>query len=283
MRFGVEKARVDASSRFGTVPVPALMATLTLAVTLVVPANAPAQQYDEDTRRRWSEVSGNFMTYGQLAVPVGEFGGYVDLGGGLGVGSSFFIGGQRVVALRAEGSLVVYGIDTYNAPVSGSIPISVRTRTTNSILSAGVGPQIYLLTGAVRPYVFGTFGFTSFVTETRVRGHSSTRSWHGRLEPFASSLDLQDTGMAFNAGAGLSVEIHRGTLPIALDVAAVYQYNGIAEYRIKGDRDPRYVDWDRWYRDALRSRRYDRDRIGEPVVSEANLVTWRIGLSFGWF
>ena len=281
MRFGIEKTRVESSERQGARPVPELMATLTLAVSLVVPTTAPAQQYDEDARRFRSEVRGNFMTYGQLAVPVGEFGGYVDLGGGVGFGGSFFVGGQRVVALRAEGSLVVYGIDTYNAPASG--PVNIGTRTTNSILSAGVGPQIYLLTGAVRPYVFGTFGFTSFVTETQVDGHSSTRTWHGRAEPFISSLDMHDTGMSLNAGGGLSVEIHRGTLPIALDVAAVYQYNGIAEYRIKGDRDPRYVDWDRWHRDTLRSRRYDPERIGDPVVSEANLVTWRIGLSFGWF
>lgn len=176
--------------------------------------------------------------------------------------------------------MAVYGTRSFRPQVTNTVPLDVRARTTNSIVSAGIGPQIYLLTGAVRPYVFGTVGFTSFVTATRTRANATSPRWHGNEDPYASSLDIDDVGMALSAGGGLSIKVKQG---IALDIAAVYQHNGIAEYMTQGYRDPAHVDWNRWYRDTLRDRRYDRDRIGEPVVSEANLVSWRIGVTVGWF
>ena len=247
----------------------------TALAMLTMPMSGAAQTHDDDYGGFWSDPQGEFFLYGHVAVPVGEFQSHVDLGGGAGLGGVLFLNRDRMAALRVEGNILVYGSQSYNAPLSTTIPIDVRVQTTNSIASAGIGPQIYLTRGALRPYVFGTFGFSYFVTETSVRGH-------GDEEPFASSINFDDFTMALNAGGGLSVEVYRGEVSVALDFSASFQRNGLAEYLVKGDPGHGRLDWDRWYRDTRRNRgRADRDLVGDPIVSDANLVTYRIGVSLG--
>ncbi len=265
--IGAERARAGPTSR-----VPALAAMVVLAL----PATGAAQHYDADAGGFWSDPRGEIFLYGHAAVPVGEFRTHVNLGGGAGFGGVLFLDRNRMAALRAEGNFVVYGSESYDTPISAAIPVTVRVNTTNAILSAGIGPQIYLTRGAIRPYVFGAFGFSYFVTETDVRGR-------GNVEPFASSVNFDDFGMALNGGGGVAVEVYRGEVSVALDFSASYQHNGIAEYLVTGDLGRGRLDWDRWHRDTRRGRgRVDRDLVGDgPVVSDANLVTYRIGVSLG--
>ena len=237
---------------------------------LTTVADAAAQRYEDGDRGFWDDPQGEFYLYGHVAVPVGEFQSYVELGGGVGFGAALFLDQDRFAALRFDGSIVAYGIDSYDAPLSSTIPVDVRVNTTNSIVSAGIGPQIYLMQGGVRPYVFGTFGFSYFVTETDVRGH-------GDAEPFASSINFHDFNMALNAGGGVSVEVYQGEMSVAVDLSASYQRNGIAEYLVKGDLGRGRADWDRWYRDTRGRRGVPHD----PIVSDANLVTYRVGVSIG--
>lgn len=235
---------------------------------LALPKLGAAQQYDDDYSGFWSDPQGEFHMYGHVALPVGEFQSHVEIGGGAGFGAALFLDRDRMAALRVDGNIVVYGSESYDAPLSLTIPVDVRVQTTNSIFSAGIGPQIYLMRGAVRPYVFGTFGFSYFVTETNVRGH-------GAEEPFASSINFDDFNMALNGGGGLSVEVYRGEVSVAVDVSASYQRNGIAEYLVKGDLGR--GRWDRWYRDTRGRRGVPHD----PIISDANLVSYRIGVSIG--
>ena len=274
MRLGIGLHRVVAPRRETS------FAVLALVAILALPVAGAAQPHGDDPGNFWSRLQGEVRTYGQLAFPVGEFGGHVGLGAGAGFSSTFFLHRERMVGLRVEGNMAVYGTRSFRPQPTTTVPLDVRARTTNSIMSAGIGPQIYLLTGAVRPYVFGTVGFTSFVTATRTRANATSPRWHDNEGPYASSLDIDDVGMAMNAGGGLSIRVRDG---MALDIAAVYQHNGIAEYMTRGYRNPDHVDWNRWYRETLNDRRYDPERIGEPVVSEANLVSWRIGASFDLF
>lgn len=289
MRFGKRHQRVEAQLPEGNFAVPVLARAempvrftafrlrarvLALAVSLALPATGAAQKDDSGF---WSEPQGELFLYGHAALPVGEFRTHVDLGSGAGFGGLLFLDRDRMAALRADGNFVVYGSEYYDAPLSPTVPVDVRVQTTNAILSAGVGPQIYLTRGAVRPYVFGTFGFSYFVTETGVRGL-------GDGEPFASSVNFDDFGMALNGGGGVSVGVYRGEVSVALDVSASYQHNGIAEYLVKGDLGRSRLHWDRWYRDTHRSRgreRVGRDLVGDPIVSDANLVMYRIGVSLG--
>lgn len=258
MRFGKWSPGIACTTRLFALP-------MTL---LALPAAGAAQQYDDDYGGFWNNPQGEFYMYGHVALPVGEFQSHVEIGGGAGLGGAFFLDRNRMAALRVDGSMVVYGSESYNAPLSLTIPVDVRVQTTNSILSAGIGPQFYLMRGAVRPYVFGTFGFSYFVTETNVRGH-------GTEEPFASNINFDDFNMALNGGGGMSVEVYRGEISVAVDVSASYQRNGIAEYLVKGDLGR--GRWDRWYRDTRGRRGVPHD----PIISDANLVTYRIGVSLG--
>lgn len=219
---------------------------------LATPGAAAAQNFPD-------RVAGEGFIWGQVAAPVGEFNTHVELGGGFGLGGLLFLNDQRFAALRLEGSMVIYGSETIRTPLSPTVPfVDVDVRTTNSILSAGIGPQIYLARGPLRPYVFGTVGLSYFVTETSVQGDYDE-------EPFASTTNFHDTNLSLGGGGGVSVGVYQGDVAVNLDLSVVYKHNGLTEYLTRGDlrRLPR-GGW-----------------VADPILSDANLLTYRVGLSFG--
>lgn len=227
----------------------------------MVPDAAAGQWRDAQFADGAEALRGEFHLHAGLAVPVGEFQNHVNLGGGGGMGGLLFLDRRGLAALRLDGSFVVYGHDSYRTPLSPTVPfVDVDVRTTNSILSLGLGPQVYLGSGPLRPYFFGTAGFAYFVTETSVSGHEYD-------EPFASSTNFDDFSLALSAGGGLSVSLREGEHPISLDLSAHYQHNGLTEYLTGGtdnlDRLPR----GRWR--------------ANPIQSDANLVTYRVGVVIG--
>lgn len=219
---------------------------------LAVPGEAGAQSFPD-------RIAGEGFMWGQVASPVGEFDTHVDVAGGFGLGGLLYMNDQRYAAVRLEGDLVVYGTETFRAPLSPTIPfVDVDVRTTNSILSAGVGPQVFLTTGPIRPYIFGTVGLAYFFTETSVQGDYDE-------EPFASTTNFDDLNMSLNGGGGVSVGVYQGDVALNLDLSVVYSHNGLTEYLTKGDlrRLPR-GGW-----------------VADPILSDANLVTFRVGFSVG--
>ena len=152
-------------------------AAVLAAAFLLIPADATAQSGPD-------RIAGEGFFWAQVAAPLGEFNDNVGLGGGVGLGGLLYLNSQRYVALRAEGSFVVYGSDTVRRPLSPTIPfVDVDVKTTNSILSAGVGPQIFLANGPIRPYIYGTVGLSYFVTQTSVKGDhdDETHRLHDQL------------------------------------------------------------------------------------------------------
>lgn len=224
-----------------------------LLATLAVAAEASAQQYFPD------RIAGEGFMWGQLVTPVGEFNTHVELAGGLGLGGLLYLNDQRYAALRLEGNLVIYGTQTIRTPLSPTVPfVDVDVRTTNSILSAGVGPQVFLSSGPIRPYIFGTVGISYFVTETSVQGD------HGE-EPFASTTNFHDLNLSLGGGGGISVGVYQGEVAVNLDLSVVYSHNGLTEYLTKGDL--RQLPRGGW--------------VADPILSDANLVTYRVGFSVG--
>ncbi len=217
---------------------------------LVLPASAMGQH---------RPIRGEFLLYADVAVPVGEFSDHVNLGGGGGIGGVLYLNAQRTAALRAEGNFVIYGSDSYRAPLSPTVPfVDVDVRTTNSILSAGLGPQVYLGSGSLRPYFFGTVGFSYFVTETGVSGTNHD-------EEFASTTNFDDFNLALAGGGGLSVEVRGGENPVSMDLSASYQHNGLTEYLTGGNENLRRLPRGGW--------------SASPILSDANLMTYRAGVS----
>ncbi len=207
-----------------------------------------------------SAPQGEAFGYLDLAVPVGTFQDHVDLGGGTGFGG-VLLGANGLVGLRAEGHFIIYGAESRRVPLSPTVPfVDVDVQTTNSIFSAGMGPQIYLGRGPIRPYVYGTAGFAYFVTSTSVNGS------HGD-EPIASTTNFDDFRWAFTGGGGLSVRIRGGQNPLSLDLSASYQRNGLTEYLADGAANLRQLRRGEW--------------VADPIVSDANLMTFRVGVSVG--
>ena len=185
----------------------------------------------------------------------------MNLGVGTGLGGLVFLDERGFAAIRVEGSFVVYGHESHRTSLSPTVPfVDVDVSTTNSILAMGVGPQVYLGSGPLRPYFFGTAGFSYFITETSVSGDRYD-------EPFASTTNFDDFSLALAAGGGLSVSLREGDNPISLDLAALYQHNGLTEYLTDGAENLHALPRGGWR--------------ASPVVSDANLVTYRVGVSLG--
>ena len=234
---------------------------------MTLPAGAAAQHEDYDDfededyydDEDWGPTKGEFFLFGTAAVPVGEFQSFVDLGGGVGVGGLAYLNRDHSLAFRLEGTFVVYGSETFSTPLSPTVPfVDVDVRTTNYIASLGVGPQVFLGTGALRPYVFGTAGFSYFATQSSASGTHD-------IEPFASTTNFDDFTLALSGGGGFAVDLSQGEHPVSLDLSATYQRNGLTEYLTKGDLIE--LPGGGWTVD--------------PIRSETNLVTYRVGVSIG--
>ena len=236
--------------------------TLAKQIVIVVSVTSAGLTLTErgTAQRRSSAPMGEVFAYLDLAVPVGTFQDHVDLGGGAGFGG-VLLGGGGLVGVRAEGHFIIYGAESRRVPLSPTVPfVDVDVQTTNSIFSAGMGPQIYLGRGTIRPYLYGTAGFAYFVTSTSVNGS------HGD-EPIASTTNFDDFRWAFTGGGGLSVRIRGGENPLSLDMSASYQRNGLTEYLADGTANLRRLGRGEW--------------VADPIVSDANLMTYRVGVSVG--
>ncbi len=154
-----------------------------------------------------------------LAVPTGEFRRNVDIAGGVDVFGAFNLGRGDGVALRVDGSYLVYGSEN-RVVTQPFFPVSINS--TYSIATFGVGPQVTLGQGPVRLYGFGTFG-ASYIW---------VRSSYGvdgcGCEAFASGTDFDDWTVALQGGGGLLINLRSRYVPIALDLGARYLSNGHA-------------------------------------------------------
>lgn len=243
----------------GVFSVAAAMVLAALPASLAAQRGDRGRDWDEYDRDDWGPPRTELLLSLNLARPTGEFQSFVDLGGGGGVGLLVHLTDQRNVALRVDGTFVVYGSDSFRAPLSPTIPfVDVDVTTTNFIASMGVGPQVFLSDGGLRPYVFGTAGFSYFATQTSVSGSNDSES-------FASTTNFDDMTLALSGGAGLAIQLSHGEHPVSLDLSASYQRNGLTEYLTEGDL-------------------YETPGGGwavDPVLSETNLMSYRVGVSIG--
>lgn len=219
------------------------------------PAAAQADSTARDTRARTS--GGGSLVY---ARPAGEFAEYVNQGVGLNGNLLLRLDRAGAIALRLDGGFLVYGNErvSVRSPFGGRLRFDVRTM--NNIAFFGVGPQLMVPTGRVRPYVNGTAGLAYFYTQSSVEGSANDN------QPFARTTNKSDVNLAYTAGGGIYVPLSVGRRPLSLDVGASYHGNGTAEYLRKGsirDRPDGGVDID-------------------EIRSETNFMTYRVGVSVGF-
>ncbi len=224
-------------------------------VALTVAGSEAAAQAGPGTNR----FGGNLSAL--VAQPVGDFDTYVDVGWGIGGNVRIGLDPAGVASLRFDLGFINYGRETQEVCLSATVGcrIVVDLTTTNNIAYGLAGLQLGVPTGPVRPYVNGGVGFSYFFTESSVEGTNNQ-------EPFASTTNFDDGTFSWAAGGGIMIPISSGRTPISLDIGARYHRNNEVDYLTKGSiRDNPNGSIDLF-----------------PTRSEANLITYSIGVSIGF-
>lgn len=196
-----------------------------------------------------------------VAQPVGAFADNVDAGFGL--GGHLLLGAVRngALALRVDAGFINYGRTSREVCFSSTVGCRVLLdlTTTNDIAYGQIGPQVTLPSGPVRPYASAGIGVSYFATQSAVKGTS------GNQDEFAHTTNFDDATFAWGAGGGIVIPVSAGRVPVSIDLGARYHGNGRVEYL----REDGITD------------NPDGSITIHPTHSDANLVTYHLGVSIG--
>ncbi|MFV1988947.1 MAG: hypothetical protein ACC682_16875 [Gemmatimonadota bacterium] len=190
-----------------------------------------------------------------MVVPQGEFGRFV----GNGYGASFNVvtalEPSNTFALRFDGGFANYGTERYTLGGFGFGPVGPNIRTTNNIATFGVGPQLQLSRGPIRPYINGFVGMGYFWTQS-----SANDGWRD----FARTLNYDDWAFGYGGGGGIAVQLGAGS-NLLLTFDAQYRRHDNVQYLRPGS----IVD----------------DGFGgvfiNPIISNADFLTFQMGMTIG--
>ena len=228
----------------------AALAATCIPATLTAQAG-PVRRADSSLPRGYGDI-----TFA-VSQPLGAFDDFIGEGYGVTGGFVWNLDRARVFGIRAEGGFVQYGNERIGAClVSCRVPIDINT--SNDIVFGGIGPQITVPSGPVRPYLNATAGVSYFFTHSSVSGEDD-------YEDVFDTTNYDDVVFALTGGGGFLIPLSMGRTPILLDLGATFHRNGEATYLRKG---------------SIRDFPDGSIRI-TPIRSEANFVTYRFGLSIG--
>ena len=218
-----------------------------------------AQGLDAQVLPRASESRHPFLYLdfaGLASNAVGEVGDLVGAGVGLNTSVKAFLPeDSRNFGIRADLGWVIYGSESMLTCITDPCRVQGDINTTNNIFYLGLGPEVILIRGLFEPYVYGTLGTSIFHTASALRGV-------GDDESHFSTPHHTDWTFAWRAGTGIRYNIREY---FSVDFGVEHHGNGVADYLTKGD-----VTDDS-----------DGKTIINPRRSEANLLTFRLGVSFG--
>jgi hypothetical protein len=233
------------------------LSSLLGALTVVTVASA-SESAQAVPARRTNQLP---RAYGDInfavSQPLGAFNDFIGEGYGLTGGFVWNVDRDRVFGIRAEAGFVQYG----NERVSGHIVndrVPVDVSTSNDIVFAGIGPQISVPAGFFRPYLNATAGLSYFYT------HSSINSDYGYEQDY-DHTNHDDAVFALTGGGGFLIPLSMRRTPVLLDLGATFHRNGEATYLRKGSIQDNP----------------DGSITINPIRSEANFITYRIGVSIG--
>ena len=126
--------------------------------------------------------------------------------------------------------------------------------TTNNVATFGLGPQLQIASGPIRPYVNGFVGLGYFFTTSSVSG-----PW-----AYGSSLNFDDVRFGYGLGGGLGISLGPGS-NVQLTMDAQYRRHDDVQYLSEGG----------IIEDGYGSVYLD------PIISNADFFTFLIGASVG--
>ena len=232
----------------------ALGALMLLAPTLAF-AQEPERGQDSIHHLPITGAAGASFSYGH---PVGDFQRYVNEGWGFDAFLRLNADPKGFFSLRLDGGWLLYGSETFRVPLSGTVGsrILVDLTTSNNIVWMGLGPQLTFPTGFIRPYGNASIGFSYFFTESSVEGSESELD-------FARTTNYSDAAFRYGFGWGILVPFQTSSTEWAIDFGAIYHGNGQVRYLREGG----IIDLP------------DGSIILQPIQSDANLFTYRLGFS----
>ncbi|HIC16321.1 MAG TPA: hypothetical protein EYO83_14420, partial [Gemmatimonadetes bacterium] len=195
---------------------------------------------------------------GLVSNAVGEFGDLVGVGGGANLSAKVFpLEDSRNFGLRADLGWVIYGSESIPSCISDPCRVQANINTSNNIFYFGLGPEVILIRGRFEPYVYGTLGTSVFNTGSTLQGE-----YFEGAETHFNTTHLNDWTFAWRAGGGIRYGIWEA---LSVDFGVEHHGNGVADYLTKGD----VIDGP------------DGKVSINPRRSEANLLTFRLGVSLG--
>lgn len=231
---------------------PALAALLALLGS-ALPARAQEAEAPFFPPRWWVEV--DLLA----ASPRGAFGDRVDDAWGFLLGGRFLPRPEGPLGLRLDLGMMRYGDEHRQVclPAPIGCRVGAEIDTNNEIYVVGAGPELQAWDGRI--YAFTTLGASIFSTSSSLSGLDDD-------EAILSTTNQQDVVLALRGGAGVRIPLRSGPSPIRLELGAEYHRNGTAEYLVEGD----IVD------------NPDGSITIFPNRTEANVLAFRIGISFGF-
>jgi hypothetical protein len=211
------------------------------AMLLAVPAAVRAQDdcdpdYDDcgyyyDDRLPTGNFFGGSFT---VARPQGEFrDNNVDNGLGGDLHYIRALDPDGVLSLRVDAGLAIYGYDRFT--VEDGYGYLTDASTSNNVAWIGVGPQIGVPDGRLRPYVNGYAGYSFLWTTTTFDDSNGYYYGDDYYDDDTSFTELDDWSFSYGAGAGVYIPVRRGASPVSIDLGVRYHNNGEAEYLREGD------------------------------------------------
>lgn len=170
-----------------------------------------------------------------VGFPQGEFKDQIDRNA-YGIGGQFFFSPQfSPFALGVEVGWMNYGRETRREPFSTTIPdVTVKVTTNNNIVQGFLSLRARVPGGPIQPYGDALIGFNYLFTETKITDADDPS------EDVASSVNLDDSALAYGFGGGVMVTVHSGETgaghpyEVMVDAGARYVLGQKAQYLKEG-------------------------------------------------
>lgn len=167
--------------------------------------------------------------------PIGDFRRGGRVGFGVAGFASISADPAGILGLRLEGGAQNYGTTSYRTlqPSGVFAATQLNQTTSNDVYWFGVGPQVTIPLGPVRPYGFATVGGANFSTTSSLQ-YALFGDPYGLNREFQST-DLSNWALARAAGGGVRVQLGGTGHTLAfVDLGARWQRVGTVQYLAPG-------------------------------------------------
>jgi hypothetical protein len=165
--------------------------------------------------------------YGQ---PLGPFADNVRRGFGLDGMGTIGLDSRGIFSLKGElGWMRLNSKSEFFIIDTGFEFLELESETTSGVLMLGVGPQLAVPFGPIRPYVGGSVGFARFATSTAIK-LSADQSNTGQEETIDDQTVSSDFILSLAASGGIRFELPFMGRGVLADLGARWHRNGEAEY-----------------------------------------------------